>query len=1102
MNKSPTPKPKFGHFPLVIGHWSLVIGLLCAVAIAPLLRGDIPCSHDGALHYFRVAAMRHALGQGLLFTRWLPDLAFGYGFPFFNYRAPLSYYLALGLHLAGLPLPLALNMVYVLSILGSALGAYLLARDIFGPEAGVVAAVAYAYAPYQFLDALLRANSPESVALALLPFVLWAFRRLALGGGRRWFLLAAGLLAAFYLNHNISSLLFTPLLLAYLGLLGWVYQRQGQWRQVMLALVLALGLTAFFWLPALAERGYVQLYLTRATRNNDFHYNFLGLAEIFAPPSPVDTSLMNVPMKIHLGLAQVVLAGIGLVVGSVRSRGQVASLQAASLQVARRWREQRASLLFFAASAALFIFMSTRASLWLWEQLPLLPFVQFPWRFIGRATLPLALLASATAPGIANPTQNASRNTHHVSRFTSHVSRFTLHTSRALPPIFVGVLILVAIPSTYPPSGYCPMAPHPTVLDVHRYEHESRLVGVDPLGSYFPIWAQQRPERSPLEEQYAAGGTIARFDEAALPEGAAVLEADYSPNHARLVVESPAPFRARYLTFYFPGWRVEVDGERVEVTATEPEGLISFDVPAGHHTVTVHFGETSLRRVADAISLLSLATLAAFLILHPLNHTPRNLQSAIGHCSLVIGHWSLVIVHCSLIPAALLLAFKLAVVDQVETPFRCPSLQADGTLPGVDHPLAQPYADGLRLIGYDMSATEMSAEGILGLNLYWTVRERPSRRYQTVVRLVGPEGFLWSHRDSARPRGYHAPPPTNTWEPGRYALDSHEVEPLPGTPPGTYDVVLTVFDRETLSPLSVLNEQGQAAAPELTLGRVTLTPPRRPTVPPARGRLDIPLGSLTLLTADFDRDQAAPGDTILLTTFWHADQQTAEDLTLHLALLAHDGSPAAPPAAEFDLPPTVPWHPTSTWQPGDTWRGQHLLHLPATLDSGDYTWTLRLSHTPTHTIAHISITAPPHAFTAPPVDIEVDTRLGNVATLLGAILQPETCNLKPGTPLTVTLVWRAEATASTSYHVFLHLLDPEERLIAQSDGIPAGWTRPTTGWLPGEYITDAHILTVPPDAPMGEYTLQAGLYVPGGERLTAPDGTNAIPLATITTEAP
>jgi hypothetical protein len=41
------------------------------------------------------------------------------------------------------------------------------------------------------------------------------------------------------------------------------------------------------------------------------------------------------------------------------------------------------------------------------------------------------------------------------------------------------------------------------------------------------------------------------------------------------------------------------------------------------------------------------------------------------------------------------------------------------------------------------------------------------------------------------------------------------------------------------------------------------------------------------------------------------------------------------------------------------------------------------------------------------------------------------------------------------------------------------------------------ILTIPPDAPAGEYTLSAGLYIPGGERLAAPDGTDAVTLTTI-----
>ena len=101
--------------------------------------------------------------------------------------------------------------------------------------------------------------------------------------------------------------------------------------------------------------------------------------------------------------------------------------------------------------------------------------------------------------------------------------------------------------------------------------------------------------------------------------------------------------------------------------------------------------------------------------------------------------------------------------------------------------------------------------------------------------------------------------------------------------------------------------------------------------------------------------------------------------------------------------------------------------------------------------------------------------------LVGFGLSPET--LLPGDTLTVTLVWRAEAEVSTSYHVFLHLTGPDGDLAAQSDGVPAGWTRPTTSWVAGEYVTDVHVLSLSADARAGDYTLSAGLYTPGGGRL-------------------
>jgi hypothetical protein len=51
--------------------------------------------------------------------------------------------------------------------------------------------------------------------------------------------------------------------------------------------------------------------------------------------------------------------------------------------------------------------------------------------------------------------------------------------------------------------------------------------------------------------------------------------------------------------------------------------------------------------------------------------------------------------------------------------------------------------------------------------------------------------------------------------------------------------------------------------------------------------------------------------------------------------------------------------------------------------------------------------------------------------------------------------------------------------------------------MPGEYITDVHTLAIPSDAPAGDYTLSAGLYLPGGARLATPEGTDTIHLVTI-----
>jgi hypothetical protein len=95
--------------------------------------------------------------------------------------------------------------------------------------------------------------------------------------------------------------------------------------------------------------------------------------------------------------------------------------------------------------------------------------------------------------------------------------------------------------------------------------------------------------------------------------------------------------------------------------------------------------------------------------------------------------------------------------------------------------------------------------------------------------------------------------------------------------------------------------------------------------------------------------------------------------------------------------------------------------------------------------------------------------------------------------LTVELVWGAEADIPSPYKVFVHALDPNGNILAQSDAIPAAGLRPTTGWLPGEFVTDVHRLAIALDQVA---QLRIGLYDPlTGIRLKLPDGSDAILIA-------
>ncbi len=100
--------------------------------------------------------------------------------------------------------------------------------------------------------------------------------------------------------------------------------------------------------------------------------------------------------------------------------------------------------------------------------------------------------------------------------------------------------------------------------------------------------------------------------------------------------------------------------------------------------------------------------------------------------------------------------------------------------------------------------------------------------------------------------------------------------------------------------------------------------------------------------------------------------------------------------------------------------------------------------------------------------------LGESIVLTGYEYYPQP--VAPGATAYVTLFWQARETAPAAYTVFVHVLDADGQLVAQSDAMPLGGQYTTDEWQPGDQIGDRHDIVLPADLPAGEYRVQVGMY--------------------------
>jgi len=386
------------------------------------------------------------------------------------------------------------------------------------------------------------------------------------------------------------------------------------------------------------------------------------------------------------------------------------------------------------------------------------------------------------------------------------------------------------------------------------------------------------------------------------------------------------------------------------------------------------------------------------------------------------------------------------------------------------------------LLGYDLyepSARAVKSGGTLHVTTYWQCLETMEEDYSVYVRLKDKAGHTWGQVDDWPVKGLL---PTSQWTPGMLIRDDYDVEILPGTPPGRYKIEVGIYAVDEAQGVNLLG-RWQASQQVVEVVKATTPPPLEGLA--IQYPLYIRLGSqIKLLGYDFASQTARPGDSAPLILFWQAEQDVQED---NLVLLQLRGKDDKMWALYRDRPANGSY-PTTQWSRGEVVRQQLEVRIPADVLSGAYHLAVALAdasrgqETEWVALAQLTVEGRPRIFEVPPIQHPMTANLGDQIEFLGYDLSSG--EIKAGDMLTLTLYWKALVEMDTSYTVFVHILDSENKVRGQRDSLPGGGTLPTTGWLANEVIADQYQAPVQPDAPSGQYVIEIGMYqAETGQRL-------------------
>jgi hypothetical protein len=553
----------------------LAISIILSIwMLIPLFGSGYFPMHDDT-QVARVVVMGRALREGQFPVRWVSDLGYGYGYPIFNFYSPLPYYVGGSLYALGVDSVVATKIMFGAGIILASVFSYLLLVSVFGVLAGLVGSTLFVYTPYHAIQIYVRGSVGEYWAIAFVPLFLWGLLTIYRHGlHARGFIGGSLGFAGVLLSHTILG--FVTCMYTIVGLLMYAIISQVRkfkyvhsLRDLIIPVIAGLGLSAFFWLPAIVEVHYTGVSAMITSASTGFFDHFVCPWQLWNSPWGFGGSAIgcaNDGMSLKLGKYQLILfllgSGYWYIAGRKKYNKGITGLMIISI------------VCFFVS-----VFGMLDVSALFWRLVPYVTYIQYPWRLLS---------FTALAMGVGGC--------------------YVLFLPKTKIQRYILAIVLVVSCVVINAKLFRPQYIYPR--DSKAFESNDDI----------------RYRVSKISDEYLPPGIIVPTDpkEVVFPlvENTDILTVKtikYTDTVNQIHFDSSEKQRIIIRKAYFPGWKYWLDGK--EVTPQIQSGLPSIEIPEGQFNLEMRFTNTPVRLWANWISLIFLCIVTGTLLYDKKNIT-------------------------------------------------------------------------------------------------------------------------------------------------------------------------------------------------------------------------------------------------------------------------------------------------------------------------------------------------------------------------------------------------------------------------------------------------------------------------------------------------